>query len=123
MSPADNNTRLVNGLKRMLLAELEGPARLDTVNDLVSAIIGLNETPLEDGDVITSQDELGREILTVGQLRRMLAGLPDDTHVVSESDDFYQNIRAVGVPRGEGCNDEWACLTFLRGAEFDFHQL
>lgn len=123
MSPAGNNTRLVNGLKRMLLAELEGTARLDIVNDLVSAIIGLNETPLEDGDVITSQDELGREILTVGQLRRMLAGLPDDTHVVSESDDSYQNIRAVGVPRGEGCADEWACLTFLRGAEFDFRQL
>lgn len=123
MSPAGNNARLVNGLKRMLLAELEGTARLDIVNDLVSAIIGLNETPLEDGDVITSQDELGREILTVGQLRRMLTGLPDDTHVVSESDDFYQNIRAVGVPRGEACGGEWRCLTFLRGADFDFRQL
>lgn len=123
MSPAGNNARLVNGLKRMLLAELEGTARLDIVNDLVSAIVGLNETPLEDGDVITSQDELGREILTVGQLRRMLAGLPDDTHVVSESDDFYQNIRAVGVPRGEDWDGEWSCLTFLRGAEFDFRQL
>lgn len=122
MSPAGNNARLVNGLKRMLLAELEGTARLDIVNDLVSAIIGLNETPLEDGDVITSQDELGREILTVGQLRRILAGLPDDTHVVSESDDFYQNIRAVGVPRGEDWDGEWSCLTFLRGAEFDFRQ-
>jgi hypothetical protein len=61
----------------------------------------------------------GDKVLTVGQLRDMLANVPDDVHVVIGSDDWYQNVNAVALPDG-GVN--FCCVTLFQGATYDARQ-
>lgn len=67
-----------------------------------------------------SQDEYGRAILTVGQLKRILAHQPDHIQVVLEDDDWYVNVGRVMVPV-EG--SDYSCLTLEAGEAFDARQL
>lgn len=62
-----------------------------------------------------SEDQHGREILTVGQLRGLLEGVDDDRHVVVATEGWYRNVECVGLPD----DDSLTCLTFFMGADLD----
>jgi hypothetical protein len=60
-----------------------------------------------------------RGILTVGEFRKLLAKLPDDTQMVIANDGgWYDNIGEVQLPNGE----EYCALTFSKGESFDSRQ-
>lgn len=82
-----------------------------------------------DEDVVASTDPYERPILMVGQLREMLDGLPDETHVVmadpKPEDGWYTNIEATALPRYDEAGDhdsDYACVTFFAGDPFDGRQ-
>jgi hypothetical protein len=49
--------------------------------------------------------------LTVGQLRQLLEGVPDKTHVVIERDGWYLNVEATAKPTDDP--DGYTCVTFF----------
>lgn len=78
--------------------------------------------PLPRPDVLhESRDRWGRQILTVGTLRRLLEGLDDDTHVVVASEDWYDNVATVAVP-GDPEFAEWSAVTLMPGEPLDTRQ-
>lgn len=70
-------------------------------------------------------DKHDRQILTVGQLRDMIAGFDDDVHVVIDNDSmrgtsvgWYTNIGYVDLPD----DDIFIAVTLYGGAECDSNQ-
>lgn len=77
-------------------------------------------------DLHWSRDHHGRDILTVGQLRAMLAGLDDGDHVVLATDDWFVNVEHVGRPVRDAGGESvtgFECLTLFPGSPFDTRQL
>lgn len=69
-------------------------------------------------------------ILHVGELRRLLEGLPDHIQVVlgEQPEDWYYNVSFVHSPRPTEVDfDEvqtaWQCLTLWPGSFFDSRQI
>lgn len=72
-------------------------------------------------------DKYGRKILTVGQLRELIAGLDDQTHVVIDNtsmrgttDGWFTNVATVGLP-----DDDmyvYMAVTLYGGAECSSNQ-
>ena len=75
--------------------------------------------------VTNASDRWGRPILTVGQLKEVLAGLSDDEHVLIATGDWYVNVEAVGVPMRNTTGDnasDWEFVTLFPGPKFDTWQ-
>lgn len=70
--------------------------------------------------LVRSHDSHHRRILTVGQLRSMIAMLPAETHVVMADKDWYVNIGDTGIPNDD--QDPWSAVTFFAGSPFDSRQ-
>jgi hypothetical protein len=65
-------------------------------------------------------------ILTVGQLRAILAdpNLDDSLDVVlDDGEGWFTNVECVIVPAADPDYAEWACVTLMRGADFDARQI
>lgn len=54
-----------------------------------------------------------QQALTVGQLREVIANLPDSVEVVIDTDGWYDNIRGVIVPMTDHEYSEYVCLTLI----------
>lgn len=55
----------------------------------------------------------GKPVLTVGQLRQMLKGMNDKTHVViADGEGWYLNIEATAKPV-KGDDSSYCCVTFF----------
>jgi|APGre2960657404_1045060.scaffolds.fasta_scaffold367655_2 hypothetical protein len=60
-------------------------------------------------------------ILTVADLRRWIAGLPDDTQVViGNTDGWYDNVEGVHLPAEE--YGEYVAVTLVPGRPYDTRQ-
>ena len=62
----------------------------------------------------------GHSVLTVGQLRQMLANVPDDVHVVIATDGWYDNVSCVAIPDEDG--EHYVAVTLFHGETFDARQ-
>jgi hypothetical protein len=69
-------------------------------------------------------------ILTVGELRRIIEGMADDTNVVidDEPNGWYRNVHVIYAPPLDGFPDdpvgtEWQCLTMFPGSTFNARQI
>jgi hypothetical protein len=62
----------------------------------------------------------GHSVLTVGQLRKMLANVPDETHVVIANDGWYDNVSCVAIPDEHG--EHYVAVTLFSGETFDARQ-
>ena len=75
-----------------------------------------------------TRDEYGRAILTVGELKRLLADIDDRRHVVMSVGDWYNNIECVHLPcsaaneSSDDDNGDWMCVTFEPGDELSTRQ-
>lgn len=67
-----------------------------------------------------ARDGRDREIMTVGQLRHILAQVDPNTHVVTADDDgaWWTNISEVVMPDGDGV----VAVTLIPGDPFDPRQ-
>ena len=75
------------------------------------------------GHIVPTLDEHGRRILTVGQLREVIADAPDGAHVViDDCDGWYRNVGSIGVPGDPDGDSPWACITLLAGTPIDTRQ-
>jgi hypothetical protein len=55
----------------------------------------------------------GKPVLTVGQLRQLLKGMSDKTHVViADGDGWFLNIEATAKPV-KGDDSSYCCVTFF----------
>lgn len=63
-------------------------------------------------------------ILTVGELRRILADAPADAQIVMDdpANSWYVNISQVIVPSFND-HSEWSAVTLVWGADFDCRQI
>lgn len=71
----------------------------------------------------TPRDQHARPILTVGQLREILAHVDADTHVVLATADWpywYVNVESVIVPGEDG--DGYLAVTLYPGFPYDSRQ-
>lgn len=72
---------------------------------------------------VPSRDQMGRAILTVGQLRHILRDVPEHVHVVmDDGQGWYVNVGATIVPGADYERAEFLCVTFDRGDEYDSRQ-
>lgn len=63
-----------------------------------------------------------RGVLTVGELRTMLLGVPHETPVVLEDGNgWYVNTAKVAAPHSE--DSDWSCVTLFPGVPFDSRQV
>jgi hypothetical protein len=64
-------------------------------------------------------------ILTVGQLKKFIADLPDDVQVVlDDNDGWFINVSHVHKPvKFDGEYTDYSCLTFMFGETFDSRQI
>lgn len=92
---------------------------ITTINQLTDRIAARKFAEALTGDPNESPDtENG--ILTVGELRRRLAGIDDDQHIiVDDADGWYNNIRSVLLPDD---NNGISCVTLVPGDPFDGRQ-
>lgn len=67
-------------------------------------------------------DQHGRQILTVGKLRELLADADADTHVVVSNDGWYSNIEVVIIPGHDYDQAEHIAVTLHLGEECDARQ-
>lgn len=68
------------------------------------------------------QDGFGRQILTVGALRRMLEGVDDDIHVVIDDGEYWwNNVNQVVIP-ADDMGDEFSAVTLAQGDPVDSRQ-
>lgn len=70
---------------------------------------------------VTSRDRYRREVLTVDQLRDMLAGIDGDLHVVVATDGWYVNVAKTVIP-ASSFDGEYMCVTLFPGDAFDSRQ-
>jgi uncharacterized protein with GYD domain len=62
----------------------------------------------------------GDSVLTVGQLRKLLASVPDEVHVVIATDGWYDNVSCVAIPDENG--EHYVAVTLYHGETFDARQ-
>jgi hypothetical protein len=74
-------------------------------------------------------DQYGRRILTVGQMRAIIADMPDDVQIVIDTDamrgtayGWYVNIAHYALPDRVDEASPFAALTLFGGAEIDSRQ-
>lgn len=59
--------------------------------------------------------------MNVGELRKLLDGQPDDTHVVVADDEgWYTNVDSVVRPSDD---EDYSCVTLFLGAPWDARSL
>lgn len=86
-----------------------------------------NEPIPAEGGEMTVTDKFGRVILTVGELKRLIADIDDERHVVIAKDEWYANVATVGLPvtkvlDAAGQDGIYACVTFFPGDDLDSRQ-
>lgn len=81
--------------------------------------VGMNDSNIHESTGTSTLDGT-TGILTVGQLRELLNGFHEDTHVVIADDNgWYNNISMTALPDGEG----YCAVTFFVGDTFDARQI
>jgi hypothetical protein len=63
----------------------------------------VEETTLQRIEIpVTERTRFDAPLLTVGALRSMMTGLPDDTHVLIATDGWFTNVETVQLPGHSG---------------------
>ena len=62
----------------------------------------------------------GESVLTVGQLRQLLANVPDYVHVAIATEDWYRNVSFVAIPDAD--NNLYSAVTLYQGSNYDCRQ-